>query len=496
MISSAPIQIGWAEADITPLQPTLLAGQFCARLSEGVRDPLKATALVLQSTGDHVVFVSCDLISIADPLRDAVREKVARNVPEMDVHKIILNATHTHDAPETRAAGNTSAHAGANGSGVELEAQDVGEYVCFAAEQIFQAIVQAWETRADGGVAFGQSYAVLARNRRWVNKNGTATMHGLNHSTADTFDFIEGFEDHSVNLLATYDAAGVLTGILLNTPCTAQATDSLFEVSADFWQEARQELRARFGEKLFILPQVSAAGDLTPIQIYDQAADQRMLKLRNRTLRQELALRLADAVSEILPYIASTASIEPELQHVVKTVELPVNALSEKHATESAIEAEQWQLEYEAELQKLRDNPELKNQPRWYVPASAAYRKMNWFAGVQTRFEEQQVLPTKAAELHVVRLGEVVFATNPFEYYLDFGIQIKVQSPATQTFLVELCGPGTYVPSARSVRNGGYGSMPASNPIGVEGGQAISTWTTQNIRALWQNKLTQNESAI
>jgi hypothetical protein len=27
--------------------------------------------------------------------------------------------------------------------------------------------------------------------------------------------------------------------------------------------------------------------------------------------------------------------------------------------------------------------------------------------------------------IHGVRIGDVVFATNPFEYYLDYGIMIK-----------------------------------------------------------------------
>jgi hypothetical protein len=92
------------------------------------------------------------------------------------------------------------------------------------------------------------------------------------------------------------------------------------------------------------------------------------------------------------------------------------------------------------------------------------------------------------AELHVIRLGEVVLATNPFELYTDFGLQIQVRSPAVQTFLVQLAGEGTYVPSPRSVAGGGYGSVPASNPVGPEGGQQLAETTIAVIRALWEDQ--------
>src|SRR5688500_11627191 len=70
----AALNVGWAEADITPPEPVSLAGSFGARVSERVCDPITATVLVLESGGEHVAWVSCDLVAIADELRDAVRK--------------------------------------------------------------------------------------------------------------------------------------------------------------------------------------------------------------------------------------------------------------------------------------------------------------------------------------------------------------------------------------------------------------------------------------
>jgi hypothetical protein len=114
---------------------------------------------------------------------------------------------------------------------------------------------------------------------------------------------------------------------------------------------------------------------------------------------------------------------------------------------------------------------------------------MNWYRGVILRYEEQKIHPTLPGELHTIRLGDIVFATNPFEYYVDFGVQIKLRSPALQTFLVELAGSGSYVPSRRSTQGGGYGSMPASNPIGPDGGQVLAEKTVELIRSLWEKDI-------
>ena len=101
---------------------------------------------------------------------------------------------------------------------------------------------------------------------------------------------------------------------------------------------------------------------------------------------------------------------------------------------------------------------------------------------VQKRFALQQSSPNMPIEIHVIRLGEIAFATNPFELYLDYGIRIQELSRATQTFQIQKAGnSGTYLPSQRSVASGGYGSVPASTDIGPEGGDILVQWTVDTI---------------
>jgi hypothetical protein len=324
---------------------------------------------------------------------------------------------------------------------------------------------------------------VIGHNRRWVDTGGTATMYG--NTSVPEFDHIEGYEDHRVGILATYDGAGALTGLVVNVPCPSQVSESDFRISADYWHETRTELRRRFGEGLHILPQCSAAGDQSPHPILAKAAEERMLGLKGRTERQEIAMRLADAVEATLPHIEGAAQRQPLLRHHTEALDLPMASLDEAAAAVAQEEADKLRAAYDEELGKLQSNPGLRDRPRWYVPVTRAYRRMRWFLGVVERYSRPEENDTRTAEIHVLRLGDLAVATNPFEYYLDFGTYIQARSPAVQTLLVQLAGGGTYVPSARSLAGGGYGSMPASNPVGPEGGRLLAERTVEVLRQLF-----------
>ncbi len=484
--ASPRIRIGWAQADLTPpMLPVFIPGQFPSRISEGVADPLSVTACAFASEGEQVVMVSCDLIAIPDDLRNAVRALVAQQVPGLDPMKVVLNATHTHTGSDIRLpfAALTEVF---EASIIPDVAASVDDYLAFATAQIAGVIGQAWAALEAGAVAFGLDEVVVARNRRWVDKEGVSTMYGLHDDARERFRHIEGYEDHALNLLATYDAAGALTGIIVNLASPSQEGEHGFEISADFWYETRRELRRRFGDGLYILPQCSAAGDLTSHLIFGQKAHERMLRLRGRTAREEIAGRIADGVERVLPCLVAEAEASPLLAHRVATLDLPLNALTAEDAQSARRDAEAYRVKFEEEMRKLEEDPALREAPRWYVGPTRALRRMRWYQTVIDRYEAQQKGErTCPVEVHVVRLGEIAFASNPFEYYLDYGIQIKVRSPAIQTFLVQLAGGGTYLPSARSVAGGGYGSVPASNPVGPEGGQLLAEHTIEVLRTLF-----------
>src|SRR5690606_13366256 len=99
----AGLNIGWASADLTPVKPVLIAGQFHARVSEGVMDPITATVLAIESvqgsSSEQAIMVSCDFVAISDGMRDhsdlraRVRQLVKELSPSIKADQIMLNAT-------------------------------------------------------------------------------------------------------------------------------------------------------------------------------------------------------------------------------------------------------------------------------------------------------------------------------------------------------------------------------------------------------------------
>ncbi len=75
------------------------------------------------------------------------------------------------------------------------------------------------------------------------------------------FRNVEGYEDHSVYAMMTYDRKRNLTGIVVNVLCPSQVSEHICRISADYWHETREELRRRLGDDLYVLAQCAAAGD-------------------------------------------------------------------------------------------------------------------------------------------------------------------------------------------------------------------------------------------
>ena len=123
--------------------------------------------------------------------------------------------------------------------------------------------------------------------------------------------------------------------------------------------------------------------------------------------------------------------------------------------------------------------------------ADLYHAAMKWHEGVVRRYENQKTdpKPEVEVELHVLRIGDAVVCTNPFELYTDYGIQIKARSKAVQTFLVQLTDDcvawGSYLPTKKAVRGGHYSAIAPSCAVGPEGGQMLVDRTVELIDSLW-----------
>ncbi len=361
--------------------------------------------------------------------------------------------------------------------GIYLGVMSPVEYTEFAADRITGAVRQAWTNRRPGGISYGLAHAVTGHNRLATYYDGSSEMYarprGINNPD---FSHIEDYEDHSLNLLCTWNSDSKLTGVLINTSIPSQAGRSGGRISADYCYETRLELRSRLGEDLFIFAQCSAASDQSPSILVGSQAEARMQKITGRSRREQIAVRIADAVTSILPYMEKSIDWNPALGHRVEQVELSRRRLTEDdikiprrtwHDPEVLSVEETFEkllAEYKKMVKEIEERPELKQEPSWYRPVTRVYWILSRASRVLDRYELQYTQPTMPVEVHVIRVGDVAMATNPFELYIDYAMQMKARSKSVQTFVVQLAwGYANYLPTYRAVAGGTYEAIPESN---------------------------------
>ncbi len=474
--AAAELWIGAATADITPDRPIPLTGGTSVRIGREIESRLVANVLVLESRDgarqlDQAILIACDLCVIRPGIQDGFRKHLAGRVPGLDLDKLFLAATHTHNAP------------------VLLQdrydvkdyedAMQPKEYVPWLYEQLAQAVAKAWDSRAVGAAAWGLGHAVAGHNRRVAYADGSVKMYGNIKDPA--FRCLEGFEDHGVQVLCFYDGQRQLRAALLTLATTAQA-DGGSKVSADFWDDARRLIHERHGADVCVLGFCAPAGDQTPRVHLRRDSELRMCELRGVNYRQEIGRRVADAFTDVFGVIANDIRTDVPLVHRVQTLDLPARIVTD---AESAV------------ARKVCEDIDAKA-----TRTKSDYWVRALYRSIVERYEAQQRGEDKTyeMELHVLRLGDVAIATSPFELFLDYGVQIEARSPAIQTFQIELAGArrqhAYYLPTPRAVAGGeldgnaftNYSATVMSNTVGPEGGQALVEHTVEALQELFPKK--------
>lgn len=500
------LKIGWAARDVSTTKPVDIPGQFHIRVSQGIIDPITVTALVIDNGKDIAIFLSGDFVSITSYLLTEVREKLTAMLPGFPVEKIVMNCTHTHaGASYYKGTSSMSTPEEVPHEGIEIA--DSNEYRKFLVAQITDAISEAYAKRAPGGIAYGYGYAVVGHSRRVVYFDdlskrpgagartgmiveGHAAMYG--NTNDEMFSHYEAGADHFINLIYTFDADGKLTGAVANVPCPSQNSEHESRLSASFWNEVRELIRAKYGN-IFLLAQCAAAGDLSPRILHYKNAEARRFKLKFGTdnpknvseyfTRKDIAARIVCAFDEVLAWARKDIHTALPLTHVVETVEL-----SRRFITDEEYANEVKQL---AALEKVafkQDGTPLEKLCHDSTLIARRHRSQ----GIIKRYKAQKKEPKLPMELHVIRLGNIAFASNCFELYMDYQHRIQARSPFEQTFIVQLCGTpnegtGGYLATERGAWGKGYSASIYCNRVSPQGGQELVEETVKILKDICTN---------
>ncbi|HIM11136.1 TPA: hypothetical protein EYM26_10055, partial [Candidatus Poribacteria bacterium] len=251
------------------------------------------------------------------------------------------------------------------------------ECEAWVVDHAVQAGIEAWQSRQPGQIGRAFGHAVVGHNRYAAYAGGEAQMYGA----TDRADFIgiSGYEDHSLDMLFTWQPEGHLSGVALAIPCPAQVDAGLTVFSADFWHEIRLDLRQRLGQDLQVLPLCAAAGDQSPHFLLYRQQEAEMRDRHGLSERQEIAQRVGMAVERALQ--STRPEIDPvSFRHRRKQVELSPVSIKQQQRD--------WAL---SELERCRDNTD---------PDSWWPRRLQW---VIDCFDGVEPLSPVPAELHFIR---------------------------------------------------------------------------------------------
>lgn len=499
------IKIGWGEETFEFIKPVSLRGQFAERISTHVEKPLTATALAVEANGDQMVLCSVDLCGVTCFLMQAVRERLKGNDAGLDPEKVVVNAIHNHTGPGYTGYGKAFLNDEYNVSPraqLEKELPAGKKYVEFAniskndaimseeelleeiSYKIAKAVMDAWKNRKAGFYANAFGRAAVGLCRRVCYSDGTAQMWG--DANRAVFTELEAGNDSGIEILFVYDENKNLTGVVANLACPAQCVQHREFISPDFWGEVKMLLRNHFGKDLFMLPLCSAAGDQCPVDMIRWVAPESDLHDPNINRDKQpkrkadpsmfdisgmkkVGKRIANEIIDVFDEGVYELQSDSAFEHRVHNMQLPLRRVTLTEETEARKVIKAYLHNKEGDV----DFYDLNN--------------IEVHLGTLIRAELQEKIDIYETEVHIMRLGPIAFATNPFELFLDYGNQIKARSLAEQTFIVQLaCGAPGYLPTEKAERGGHYSAFVSTGTVGHAGGEQLVRETLKDIGEMFQ----------
>lgn len=155
------MKAGAARICITPEQPICLAG-YAARtgLSEGVYHDIYLRALALEGDGGTFVLLTADLVGFDPHTCELVKQRIQER-SGIPPHAVLLNASHTHTAPEIRIKGHKY---------VDLFDE---AYSRDLVEKCAQVVAEAAARTVDVTLSYSKTSCALGVNRRLRTPSGT-----------------------------------------------------------------------------------------------------------------------------------------------------------------------------------------------------------------------------------------------------------------------------------------------------------------------------------
>lgn len=423
--NAVPLKVGFAERDITPEIGMEQPGGYGKSFHRSLHDPCKVRASVWDDGRQRVALVGLDALLIRRETVEKVRKEIHRRCGIAE-SAILISASHSHSSgPTGMIVRGEFDHASPLVQKLAYEKSSVADpkYLELLEKQLIDAVCAADASRQTAFVGVGKGIEdKVAFNRRFRMRSGLT----MTHPRQGNPDILEpaGPTDPEVGVIGAWNEQGKLVGCVVNFAC--HATTSPGGISANYIYYLEQAIRGFFGPDVVVVFLPGCCGDITQVDNlspYAAPKPEQWAKLvGGRVGAEAVKVLLTVEPGIVSPVISKTTMLNlgrrvPKPQRVKDCLELV--------AREPTGDPTEWIFAKEIVLLDAI----IQKQPRVDV------------------------------EVQVVQIGPAVFVSNPAEYFVQHGLQIKQESPFPFTFPVELAnGCVGYVPTEEALgpRGGGY----------------------------------------
>ncbi len=439
------LKVGYCEMDITPDIGMEQPGGYGKSFHRTLHDPCKARAVVFDDGQKRVALVGTDTLIIPRDLVLKARTRI-KALCGIEPEAVMIGASHSHSSgPVGMVQPGEFDHASDLVKKLAYEQSSCADpkFLKYVEDQIVSAVVLANNRRAEATTGFGSGIEdKVAFNRRLRMKNGLS----YSHPGAGNPDII-GYAapvDPQVGVIGTWDKAGKLIGCVVNYSC--HATTNPGGISANWIYYLEQMIRGAFGDEVVVVFLQGASGDVTQVDNlspYARPGAEQWSRLVGGRVG-------AEAVKVLL---SMTPGTNAPVDFKAKVWNIPRRKPSPEH------------------LQQSLDI--VQGDPKKYSTTEVTFAKEILMLDALI-----QKHPSVEVEVQAIQVGPVVCVSNPAEYFVEYGLDIKKRSKFPLTFPVELAnGCVGYVPTLEAFgpNGGGYETrLTAYSNLEISAGQQFA----------------------
>jgi neutral ceramidase len=420
------IKAGFAERDITPGIGMERPGGYGKVLHTRFHDPCKVRVAVFDDGRRPLAIVSVDALFVPRRVVLEARTEIEK-LTGIPPGAVMIAATHSHSSgPVGMVQPGQFDDAPAELRQLAYEESSLADagYLLRVKHEIVQGVRAAHTTRAPAQLGFGFGHEDKAAfNRRMRMKNGqTWTMPGLMNPDIVAY---AGPIDPQVGVIGAWDLGGKLLGTIVSFAC--HATTSPGGISANWIYYTERTVQGALDSRAPVVFLAGPCGDIGQVESLSPNEYR-----AGETWAQFIGSRVGAEAVKVLVSVPRGADI-------------PLDARQKTWSIPRRVPAPETVAAARAIIARGKRPPDLSD----------------WLFAKETLMLTHLLAREPAAEVEVqaLQIGPAVCVSNPAEYFVSYGLEIKKSSKFPFTLPVELAnGCVGYVPTAEafSASGGGY----------------------------------------